>query len=243
MMILHRTLLPVFFSLVIVATFFWLSLRPAKALSDTFEDLGIVCDIPDGWGASVENGHYYLKNSDDTQLVAIVQEAQDPMPPLDAPGTDIKIAQNSTVGAFTALGHMTLGGVDWIVYDAQQLDPKHQGIRYSRVYYTEANGYGITITTTTLNSLQPQNEPDIMHIINSIAFNGTPQLPGSSNGAQSANAAQNNSTSAPSVQPQGGSALVGFLILAVAGALLVLGIAFIFRLIFRRNKPVKPPPL
>jgi hypothetical protein len=155
-------------SLLAIILYFVSLFLAAASVPDTFTEGNFQILLPDGWSSDASSHPYKLSNGDGTKVVLINPVRINSMSSLDQPGRDLKMAQASGPGFVSAYGHLTISGTDFIAYDKQQLDPNHKGILYQRVYYTEVNGYGITILTQTLNGVLPQFDTEIMGIMNSF---------------------------------------------------------------------------
>jgi hypothetical protein len=149
----------------------------AEAKTYTFNDEKISLSAPDDWTQQPFSGVIFLQSPDLSRLLSLYCNPENPMPPMDSPGMDFSLAQKMAQSPVSAFGHVTLAGVDFIACDSQEVDPKHKGILYYRMYMTEANGYLIMLTTCSLNGPPPQDDSDLKNIVDSFAFIGPPQLP------------------------------------------------------------------
>jgi hypothetical protein len=201
-----------------IVIFCLVSFFPATAsIPDTFTEGNFQILLPDGWGSDASAHPYKLNNGDETKVVLI-----NPVPisvtSLDQPGQDLKMAQASGPGFVSSYGRLTISGVNFIVYDKQLLDLAHKGILYQRGYYTEGNGYGITILTQTLNGALPQNDAEIMGLINSFSFDTMP--------------------ASPSPAPHRSDGGFAPLLLGGSGVLVILALIFFF--VWRQRSPGRP---
>jgi hypothetical protein len=191
-------------------------LPAAASLPVTFIDGNFQILLPDGWSSTA--GHpYKLANGDESKVVLITPDPMSAPSSMDQPGQDLKMAQASGPGFVSSYGHLTISGTDFIVYDKQQLDPNHKGILYQRGYYAEGNGYGVTILTQTLNGALPQNDAEIMGLINSFSFVGGPQ--------SAASSTTSSATSTPA--PTSSSAAPGGFGMLVVGGVVVIAVVLV----------------
>ncbi|MGA3170418.1 MAG: hypothetical protein ABSE62_05340 [Chthoniobacteraceae bacterium] len=167
--------------LFLVACLFGAAVSPAVAKNYTLSNQHLSLTAPDNWTgqpSSSGTASLTLTSPDGGRLFILTATPLNPMPPIDGPGADYNLAQTLVQGSvITGFGHVTLGGVDFIGVDYQQVDSKHRGIFYFRTYATEVNDTLLAFAIATLNQGLPQNDADLTGIVKTIAFTSPPQLP------------------------------------------------------------------
>jgi hypothetical protein len=157
------------------------STLPVCAKNFVLQDQKLTVTAPDNWkeivpvtGATV----LQLKSPDGLGIFIISATAVNSMPPSGTPNYEQQLMQQMLGGQFSSgHGHTTLAGVDFLGMDVQSLMPNHGGMIYSRLYATFVNNCFLLLDCSRCNYGLPQNNADLMGIINSLAFNGTPLLP------------------------------------------------------------------
>jgi hypothetical protein len=172
--------------ILLAALLLGMAVLPAGAKSYPLTAQKLTLTAPDSWiqvPSTDPTTVLLLHNADSNVYFSVTAKPLNPMPPMEGLGTAedqviVSALLPSGLGySYSGYGHATLGGVDFFGVDYQVIDPAHIGLQYCREYYTEANDYGITLTLCTENIGLPQNNPDVMSIVNSLTFNGTPDIP------------------------------------------------------------------